>query len=128
MDQFDRSQILKWLNPIGLRNFHLALNWLKRNPYRVVGLSIITALCLIAALAPVLAPYEPRYMGWAPFLKPGPEHWLGTDDMGKDIFSQFLYASRISIAVGFAAATVAITIGVAVVLQPAIIGGGWRTF
>jgi len=88
--------------------------WLRENHYRTIGLALILVLCLIAVLAPLLAPYDPRYMGWTPFLKPCSEHWLGTDDMGKDIFSQLLYATRISMVVGFAAATVAITIGVTV--------------
>lgn len=87
---------------------------LRENTYRTVGITVIFSLCLIAAFAPLLAPHDPSLMGWSPFLRPSSDHWLGTDDMGKDIFSQLLYATRISMVVGFAAATVAITIGVMV--------------
>jgi peptide/nickel transport system permease protein len=89
-------------------------NRIRRNPGRSIGLAIIVVMVMIASLAPYLAPYDPDERGWTPFLSPNSENKLGTDDMGKDIFSQLIFASRISLAVGFAAATVAITIGVAV--------------
>lgn len=88
--------------------------FIRRNPTQAAGVAILAVMCLIAILAPYIAPYDPKHMGWTPFLRPSPEHLLGTDDMGKDIFSQLLYASRISLMVGFAAASVAIAIGVVV--------------
>ena len=86
----------------------------RRNPARTIGLLIILGMVLIAVLAPYIAPFDPDERGWTPFLRPNSENLLGTDDMGKDLFSQLVYASRISLIVGFAAATVAITIGVVV--------------
>jgi len=90
---------------------------LTKNWTRLAGLIIISALVIIAIMAPYLAPYDPDERGWSPFQHPSSKHILGTDDMGKDIFSQLIFASRISLMVGFTAATVAITIGVAVGLM-----------
>lgn len=90
---------------------------------RAMGVAILAALCLMALFAPWIAPYDPKYMGWTPFLRPSAAHLLGTDDMGKDIFSQLIYASRISLMVGFAAATVAIALGVTIGLIAGYKGG-----
>jgi len=90
------------------------LSKIKRNPAKSIGLALLAIMVIIAILAPYIAPYDPDERGWTPFLRPSSENLLGTDDMGKDIFSQLVFASRISLIVGFSAATVAITIGVAV--------------
>jgi len=87
---------------------------IRKNPTRTIGLTILGAMVLLAVLAPGIAPFEPDEMGWRPFLHPNQENWLGTDDMGKDLFSQLVFASRISLLVGFAAATVSISIGVCI--------------
>jgi peptide/nickel transport system permease protein len=65
-------------------------------------------------------------MGWQPFLHPSSEHLLGTDDMGRDIFSQLIFGARISLAVGFISATVALTIGVTVGLLAGYYRGRWE--
>lgn len=96
---------------------------LKRNPARVLGLGLLLAMVLIAVFAPYLAPHDPSERGWTPFQHPNDENWLGTDDMGKDIFSQLMFASRISLLVGFAAATVSISIGVSVGLLAGFLRG-----
>ena len=100
--------------------------YFRRSPARFIGLIILFVICLIAVFAPWIAPYDPDYMGWAPFLRPSPEHLLGTDDMGKDIYSQLIFASRISLIVGFAAASVAIAIGVTVGLIAGYRRGIWE--
>lgn len=99
------------------------LSHVRENPPRAIGIAILAALCAIAVLAPFIAPYDPKQMGWTPFLRPSSEHLLGTDDMGKDIFSQLVYASRISLLVGFSAATVAIAIGAMVGLAAGYLRG-----
>lgn len=111
------------VQPRGRVNASNLLRRLEMNPARSLGLVILCFLLIVAVFASYIAPYNPRKMGWAPFLSPNPENLLGTDDMGKDIFSQLIYASRISLAVGFAAATVSIAIGVVVGLLAGYLRG-----
>lgn len=80
---------------------------------RTLGLSIITALLFIALTAQWLSPHDPYAIG-TPFLPPSGDHLLGTNDIGQDIFSQLLHATRMSLAVGFVSALVSLLIGVTV--------------
>ncbi len=71
------------------------------NPLNVVALALIAMLAACALLAPVLAPYDPLALDLAVRLKPpSPEHWLGTDSLGRDIASRILYGARISLVIG----------------------------
>ena len=63
-----------------------------------------------AVFAPV--PYGPFEQTAAPFLKSSRQHWLGTDQVGRDVLSRMIYGSRVSLAVGFLATGLAIFIGV----------------
>lgn len=74
------------------------------------GLAIFFIFFFLAVWAPAIAPYDPFAPG-KPFLPPGPEHLLGTNDIGQDIFSELLYGARISLFIGLAAALVSVTIG-----------------
>lgn len=92
-----------------------ALARFRRNPRAIVGASIVAALCAIALLAPVLAPYPPEIQSLAlRYRPPSPEHLMGTDNFGRDILSRAMWASRVSLAVGILAVTVSITISVVV--------------
>ncbi len=73
----------------------------------------IILICMIAAavLAPWLAPYNPYSDMFATYLKPSPEHLLGTNDIGQDIFSELLYGARTSLEIGFLSAFLSIGIG-----------------
>ena len=85
----------------------------KRMPKKVwVGLAIVSVYVLIAVLAPVLAPHDPLAIDPANKLaSPSADHWLGTDELGRDVFSRLLHASRTDIPLGFLGA-----------LLPAILG------
>lgn len=78
-----------------------------------LGLALFFAFLLMAALSPQLAPHDP-WLRFEPYLEPGPDHLLGTNDMGQDIFSELIYGSRVSLFVGFGAALMATIIGTAV--------------
>jgi peptide/nickel transport system permease protein len=83
-----------------------------RNPLAVTGLVIIVALVLIAVFAKQIAPYDPAKIDLlAVNAKPGAKHLLGTDTIGRDVFSRLLYGSRVSLLVGFAVAAGAVLIG-----------------
>ena len=88
------------------------------------GLAIITLLCFLAIFAPVLAPYGPYdqnlYQVLAP---PSAVHWLGTDNLGRDLFSRLLYGTRVSLFVGIVSSLVSVVLGVLIGLFAGFRGG-----
>ena len=71
---------------------------LLRNRLTAVGLVIVAVLVLLAALAPWLAPADPLQQNLArALLPPGPGHWFGTDEFGRDVLSRLLYGTRITL-------------------------------
>ena len=97
----------------------------KRNKLAVAGGLFVLVLFLVAALAPLLSPYDPNDIDRNQILEsPGISHPLGTDDLGRDVLSRMIYGSRISLAVGFVAIGLATLIGV---ILGAVSGyyGGW---
>ncbi len=88
--------------------------WLERfrtNKLAVFGLLIIVILCIIAVLAPVLAPYNPNSLTAERLQTPSQTHFLGTDNVGRDVLSRIIYGTRISLTVGLVSAGIAISIG-----------------
>lgn len=90
-----------------------ALSRLLKNKAAVAGALILVILITLALLAPWIAPYPYAYqdldLGAS---APSSAHLLGTDVLGRDLFSRILYGARISLLVGFIATTVALIIGV----------------
>lgn len=83
-----------------------------RHRLALVGVLILLLLTLSALLAPWVAPYKPDAQDLAAMLAaPSPQHWMGTDDLGRDVLSRVIYGGRISLAVGFFAMLVAILVG-----------------
>src|SRR2546430_3678338 len=71
------------------------------NPLNLVALALIAVFALCALLAPLIAPYDPLAQELAVRLRPpSPEHWLGTDSLGRDIARRILYCARISLIIG----------------------------
>ena len=96
------------------------------NRLAVIGLAIILGLVFLAAFAPLLAPHSP-YVGDlanARLLTPGPNHWLGTDDQGRDILSRLIYGSRLTLQVVLLVAVIAAPLGL-LVGTVAGYAGGW---
>lgn len=90
----------------------------------VVGLVIIVSLILTAVFAPWLAPYDPYKMDLRNKLaEPSREHWLGTDNMGRDTLSRIIYGSRSSLIVGILAVGASAIIGEALGLIAGYFGG-----
>ncbi len=89
--------------------------YFKRNRLAVGGMTIILVTFLVAGFASVLAPYDPGKTEVSLKLKPPSlEHYLGTDQLGRDVFSRMLYGSRVSLSVGFVAVAISIIIGILV--------------
>ena len=76
------------------------LSWraLASNPLTVIGLLIVVALVVFAALAPLLAPQSPIAVDLTQrFIPPGAQHLFGTDEFGRDILSRVLYGARVTL-------------------------------
>jgi peptide/nickel transport system permease protein len=90
-----------------------------------IGIVILTAMILIAILAPVLAPHSPTSTSFAPYQGPSGSNWLGTTGNGNDVFSQIVYGARVSFLVGLvagaAATLVAMTIGLVAGYRPGVV-------
>ena len=89
------------------------MNRALRNPLAFWGFVIIATVLALALLAPLLAPYDPDAIDVkAILLTPSSTHWMGTDGLGRDVFSRMLFGARISLMVGFVAVGIATIIGV----------------
>lgn len=90
----------------------------------VVALVFLLLLIVVAVLAPWIAPHDPSATNAAVRLSgPTAEHWLGTDDLGRDILSRNLYASRVSLYAAFVAVGVALSLSLPVGLAGGFLGG-----
>ncbi len=100
----------------------LKLMWetLRQNKAAVVGLFIIGLLVLIALtvwlselMGKQILPYDPNYSDMSKgFIWPNAEHWFGTDQLGRDLFSRILDGTKISLSVGVAAVAISLSVGV----------------
>ena len=106
------------------RAWRMALALL-RNPLAVVGALIILGLILTAAFAPWIAPASPYGQDLANRLQPpSGQHWMGTDELGRDIFSRVVFGSRITLTIVALVAVISAPLGLIV---GAVAGyfGGW---
>lgn len=76
-----------------------------------ISLIILLVIFGITLVGPWLAPYDPDAMSASILQPPSGEHWMGTDNFGRDVFSRFLYATRTSVFVGLFAVAVASIVG-----------------
>lgn len=95
----------------------------KKHRLGVVSLMLVIILGGAALLAPVLAPYDPNEIVGTFSGAPNLEHILGTDQIGRDVFSRLLYATRISLLVGIMATLISTVIGVVLGLVAGYFGG-----
>src|SRR5690625_195683 len=85
---------------------------LKRNRRAMFGLIFIILLTVVAIFADQIAPYGMREQNLSNALQfPNATHWLGTDDLGRDVLSRIIYGTRISLTVGVSAVMVALIVG-----------------
>ncbi len=104
-----------------MRKFLLAL---VRRRIALAGAGVLAIVCFLAVFAPLVAPYDP--MGLNPLDRlqgPSAQHWFGTDNFGRDIYSRIVYGARISLAVGLGSAGLGCAAGVALGLTSGYLGG-----
>ena len=93
------------------------------NPTRWIGLTVILMVAAAAVFAPFLAGHSPLRSSLDLLQGASPAHWLGTDDLGRDVLSRVLFGARSSLIVGFGAALVAAVLGVPIGLIAGYSGG-----
>lgn len=93
------------------------------NRASLTGFLMLIAFVSLAIFADLIAPYNPYERVSQPFQPPSGSHWLGTDDLGRDIFSQVIYSSRLSLIIGFISALVATVIGTMLGILSGYYGG-----
>lgn len=102
------------------------LSWLAftENRLAMIGLLIITGLVIVAILAPVIAPFEPNTPDLQSRLEPASNrHWLGTDELGRDILSRIIYGSRLTLYVVVLVAIIAAPVGLIIGTAAGYAGG-----
>jgi peptide/nickel transport system permease protein len=77
---------------------------------RLAGLFILSLFLALALFAPLIAPHDP-WETKKPYQPPSQEHYLGTNDIGQYILSELIYASRVSLTIGFMAGLISVFIG-----------------
>ncbi|OWU72766.1 ABC transporter permease [Phaeobacter sp. 22II1-1F12B] len=77
----------------------------------ILGLVLLVIITAAALFAPWIAPFSPTQTTTAVLAEPSLEHFLGTDQLGRDVFSRIIWGTRVSLQVGAAAAVVAVLIG-----------------
>ena len=103
--------------------YRLILRRFARHRMALLCLVILTVLVLMAVLAPLIAPYAPQKPTGQFNQPPSAQHLLGTDKIGRDMFSRILYAMRVSLLVGFLATAISTVIGVLLGLVSGYFGG-----
>jgi peptide/nickel transport system permease protein len=111
----------------GLERVRIRRGWARaarRHPRLIVGGVLVALLFLAAVLAPVLAPYNPTAVDAGQgLLPPSRAHLLGTDDLGRDVFSRVLWGSRVSLSVGLISVSIGLIAGVSLGLVAGYFGG-----
>jgi peptide/nickel transport system permease protein len=98
---------------------------LKRRKGAMAGLVVVALFVLVAVFAPLVAPYDPIATSWSAVRKPPSwEHWLGTDEVGRDVLSRIIWGARASLSAGLVSVGIALGIGVPLGLLAGY-AGGW---
>lgn len=95
-----------------------------RNRLAVAGLVVVVLFILMAAFAPLIAPYKPDAANFSvAFHPPSAQHWLGTDDLGRDILSRIIFGARGSLISAVAIVALGLIVGVPLGLFSGYYGG-----
>jgi peptide/nickel transport system permease protein len=99
---------------------------LSRDPTTMICVSILLVIALAAVLAPLIAPYDPYKTSMVRRLLPVGDHrhWLGTDELGRDLLTRLIYGGRMSLFMGFMPIVLATVIGGTLGILAGYAGGG----
>ena len=101
-----------------------AIRFCREKPLGAIGGAVMLALVLTAALASTLATHDPiRTDAEHTLARPTRAHWLGTDNLGRDIYSRIVYGAQVSLMVGLGATLLGASLGAVIGLLSGYIGG-----
>ena len=102
----------------------LALRRFRGRPAAVLGFAVIALFIAVAVAAPLIAPYDPVATSWTAIRKaPSMQHWMGTDENGRDVLSRVVFGARASLLAGIVSVLIAAGVGVPVGLLAGFAGG-----
>lgn len=107
-------------------SYFIAVVWkrFRRNRLALAGAGVVGLLFILSFLAPLITPYDPSHLdAWHVLLPPSAQHWFGTDELGRDVYTRVIYGARVSLKVGFVAVGIAVFIGTVVGLVAGFYGG-----
>ncbi len=105
------------MNPISFRRA------IQLNKTGCLGLAVLLVITLFALAAPLFTRYDPHAYTGLIFQRPSSQFWLGTNDVGQDVWSNLLYGARTSLIVGFGAASLSLLFSVLIGCLAAFLGG-----
>ncbi len=96
----------------------------RSNPFAVTGGVVVLIMFLVSFMAPLMTVHEPNMLdAYHVLLPPSSNHWFGTDELGRDVFSRMIYGASVSLKVGFVAVGIATLVGTVVGLLAGYYGG-----
>lgn len=101
----------------------MAFRRFKKHKLAVAGAIFMIFLTVVASFAPLISPYDPYHVTDTFSGPPSKEHWLGTDQVGRDVLSRLIYAARVSLLVGVGSVAISTVIGVFLGLISGYYGG-----
>ena len=97
---------------------------LRRRRGAMLGLAVVLVFVVLAVFAPWIAPMDPITTSWGAIRKgPSAEHWLGTDEVGRDVLSRVIFGTRASLMAGMASVSISLMLGVPIGLAAGFLGG-----
>ncbi|MEK4189927.1 oligopeptide ABC transporter permease [Paenibacillus sp. FSL L8-0494] len=103
--------------------FRNSLRIFRKHRMAVVGFGFFVVMALIALLAPFIAPYSQSALSTSFNEGPSMDHWLGTDSLGRDVFSRLIYATRVSLLIGVCSVAIFVVVGTIVGSIAGFLGG-----
>ena len=116
----ERALPLRWLGRVWW--------FMRKKPLGALGAILVAAVLFAGIFAPLIAPhgYSEQNLRQK-FKSPSSEHWMGTDELGRDIFSRIIYGARVSIIIGFTVVIISVTLAVTLGLVTGYFGGWFDT-
>ncbi len=95
----------------------------RKNRAAEIGLYLLVGFVVTAVLAYLFSPYDPFALGDETLLAPGADHWMGTDDLGRDTLSRVIHGARVPLLVGFLATATSLALGILIGSLSGYFGG-----
>jgi peptide/nickel transport system permease protein len=104
-------ELTRWPLRLGRNRSRTLRPWYRITPL-MIGLALVAFLVLVAVLAPLIVTHDPIQQNLTAILQsPSAQHWLGTDKVGRDVFSRLVYGTRIDLRVGALAVLIPFVVG-----------------